>query len=73
MVIVLFLLVLGSIKTVRLTLEEFKYNTIGEWMLVYGGKMVSKVSLASYGMEMFPPLYFEFETSSRSYIQIETL
>ena len=42
-------------------------------MLAYGGKMVSKVPLASYGMEMFPPLYFEFETSSRSFIRIETV
>ena len=37
-------------------------------MLAYGAKMVSKVPLASYGMEMFPPLYFEFETSSMSFI-----
>ena len=29
-------------------------------MLAYGGKMVSKVPLASYGMEIFPPQYFGF-------------
>ena len=37
MVIVLFLLVLGSIKTVRLTLEKFKYDywpmNAGLWWL----------------------------------------